>query len=89
MAAVAGVSSGWGLRVLFSHTDFVNYIFDRHTETEKPSKEWKFAVLSAAYRSPAVSILLGPKVAERLQKFLQDGPFYAETAAATVAMGVR
>ena len=87
MAAVAGAPSGWGLRTLFSKSDFVDYIFDRHTETEKEGKEWKFAVLSATYRSAPLNVLLGPSVVERLEKFLKDGPFYAETAAPTVALG--
>jgi hypothetical protein len=86
MAAVAG--TGWGLRKLFSSSDFIDYIFDRNTETEKIGKEWKFAVLASAYECP-MNVLLGPSLVERMELFLKDGPFFSETAAPTVALGLR
>jgi hypothetical protein len=88
MAAVAGATNGWGIRVLFSNSDFVAYIFDRHTETEKLDKEWKFSVVAAAYACP-LKVLLGPSMVDKLEMFLKDGPFYSETAAPTVALGLR
>ena len=84
-----GSDGAWGLRLLFSHDGFLEYLCLRATESTKLGKEWKFSVIeaTAAPRAPgggvdaAATAVLGEGVAAQLHRLLVQGPFYVPASA--------
>lgn len=78
----------WGLRALLSSPDVVgNWLFDRRTDTSRAGLEWKFSVVQGILVSPAnAEGIVGPEMKARLQRYVNEGPFYMPTEAAVAFM---
>ena len=53
------------------------YWFERTTEFTKEGREWKFALLQALQRGPALTDL-SPQDVRAVSKYVKQGPFYSE-----------
>lgn len=74
LRCVAGQESEWGLQAIFSHPNGTSFLFNRALEMSKIAKEWRFAVLEAAYQNPKKEVL-GEVLVGKLLRFLKQGPF--------------
>ena len=71
------VQGPWGMGVLFGYSGFMQFLADRTTEqnSERQSKEWKFALVEAVAHSP--SLKSTPEANEEAVKaVLHQGPWF-------------
>lgn len=79
LTAIISMPGAWGLRKVLSSPGMLPSLLDRGAEQSKEGKEWRFGVLSAAARHPALS-LLGEELAGRIRTWVARGPYAADMA---------
>ncbi|XP_013190282.1 26S proteasome non-ATPase regulatory subunit 5 [Amyelois transitella] len=65
----------WGEELVAREAGFVEYLLDRSIDHTKQSKEAKFDVIKRLANSPAFD----PNILQRLQSYVEQGPFYSDT----------
>nr|XP_002129100.1 26S proteasome non-ATPase regulatory subunit 5 [Ciona intestinalis] len=69
----------WGVEAMVEFATLVEFLLDRSTETEKSSKDAKFAVIKTLTKSPNVASIFGNRNYLRFRQFLNEGPYYVGT----------
>lgn len=67
-----------GVKTMLAHTDFFNFLIDRSIEHTKEGKEVKYSVVKNVLDSKVHS-MLSDDVVKKLQKIVDQGPFFVET----------
>jgi hypothetical protein len=53
------------------------FLLNRNTESSKPGKEWKFAIVQQLLNHPQVKELAGVQFYHELLYYVKQGPFYS------------
>lgn len=69
-----------GVKLMLGHKDFFNFLMDRDIETTKEGKESKYFIVKTVLESEVHS-MLADDVVEKLQKVVDQGPFFVKTIA--------
>lgn len=88
LAATSAVPSGPALRAVWASADLAAYLLDTSTETIKEGREWKFGVIAATARNPALPDL-GDAFASAVRRRFNRGPNAVDMAAPTVGLAGR
>jgi hypothetical protein len=84
LTAVAAQPSGWGLQMLFQHTNALSnalhanfhlYLQERCTEYCKEGKDWKFGLIVAVSKNPA-RCHLPAELNEKVDLIVMQGAYY-------------
>ncbi|KAJ1425671.1 hypothetical protein B484DRAFT_451005 [Ochromonadaceae sp. CCMP2298] len=84
LTAVAAQPSGWGLQMLFQHTNALSnalhanfhlYLQERCTEYCKEGKDWKFGLIVAVSKNPA-RCHLPAELNEKVDLMVRQGAYY-------------
>lgn len=75
--AMAG--SEWGQKEMRSIGGFLEYLLDRHTETEKEGRELKYEIVQAMATSSYAESVWGNVDLLKLKKYEREGPFYSQS----------
>ncbi|XP_053603779.1 26S proteasome non-ATPase regulatory subunit 5 [Plodia interpunctella] len=65
----------WGEELVAREAGFVEYLLDRTIDHTKKSKEAKFDIIKRLSKSPAFD----SNILQRLQTYVEQGPFYSDT----------
>ena len=69
----------WGQKELQTERNFIDYLLNRSTESEKEEKEAKFSVVRELVVSPFTVQTFGRTTFSRLKRFYNDGPLHVDT----------
>lgn len=71
----------WGLRALINSSDVQGWLFDRRTDPTTKGMEWKYSIIQGMLESPAAGEVVPEEFKARLQRYVNEGPFFKPTEA--------